>query len=102
MTTEIVLHVEGLEFRADSAADEPRVLDIELGAQAGLARPAAIRDTIKAAIRDGAFREGEHFRILPAAPDNSRGRPATVYSLTEAGALKLMTRLRTPIADACV
>lgn len=109
MSEAIVLKVEGLEFRADNRASEPRVLDVELARRAGMTRPRDVRVVIARAIKDGSFRENEHFTISrfetaksPEAP-RKRGRTADIeYWLTEAGALKLMTRLRTPTADAMV
>jgi hypothetical protein len=102
-STQIVLHVDGFELRADSHDDEPRVLDIALGERAGLARPRTVRDVIKKAISDGSLREDEHFRFCrPRRQNTGRGRPATEYWLTEAGALKVITRLNTPAADAIV
>ncbi len=94
----IVHCIEGLEFHADSASDAPRVLDLDVGRRVGLARPRAVRDTIKAAIRDGAFRKDEHYRELPAVAAGTK--ESVEYWLTLAGAVKLTTRLRTPVADA--
>jgi hypothetical protein len=107
--TAIVVMVDGIEFHADGAEDEPRVLDLEIGERVGLARPRKVRDAIRHAIADGAMREGEHFRREILTPSlrasSSHGghrKPEERFWLTEAGALKLITRLRTPEADAMV
>lgn len=99
--TEIVLQVEGLEFHADTRDDEPRVLDIEIGKRAGMARPTNIRTTIKACLVSG-FLEASEVRTAGVQTTERGGRPGTAYWLTEAGALKLITKLETPEAHAMV
>lgn len=100
----ITLHVGGLDFRADTRADEPRALDLDFARYLGLADPHSIRRVIAVAIKDGLLCEGVDFRFSdPESETPKRGRPSKLaYELTRRGGIKAVTRLNTPTAIAMI
>lgn len=103
--TAIVLSINGIEVRAESRADEPRLRDVDIARRAGLAKPSNIRQTIRQALKSGLL-NGDDTRTQSVTVTTPRkdGRVATTtaaeYWLTETGAMLLLTQMRTPAAVA--
>lgn len=91
----ITIHVDGFDFVADSRHDELHIGDLVLAARAQLANPHDIRTAIRTAISDGLLSENKDFRFSRDGRESPRGRPGVAYELTRAGAIKVVTRLRT-------
>lgn len=97
MSTEIVLHVEGLEFRADSVHDEPRASDSALAERLG-ETVKELRRIARRQVSLGFLSDSEVRSTLV----HYRGRPFSELWFTEVGALKLITKVNTPKAHALV
>jgi hypothetical protein len=84
--------VDGWSVTMDG--DEPRILDEELGARLGFARPRKIREVIERMISDEILNDSD---IRPVLGQNTgrRGRPATAYHLGETAAYLVCTRSNT-------
>ncbi len=98
----IVLRVEGLEFHADSKEDAPRVLDLEIGRRAGMARPRDTRRITKRALASGFFNETDVRAIRRGVSAGAPHRDGLEYEFTRKGAMKLVTQINTPAAHAFV
>jgi hypothetical protein len=100
--SDIVLHIEGFELRADNRDDEPRIRDIDLAERAGMKTPRQIRVTIRHAVKSGLLKDVDYRRL--ERRDLQRGETVDVssYLLTETGALKVVTRINTDKARAMV
>lgn len=96
--------VDGWTLAVQNEADEhPTVEDLELATRLGFARPRKVRELIGRLLRDGLLKDSD-VRPTVGRSTNSpfqRGRRAEVeYRLTEAGALKVIARSETPVANA--
>lgn len=102
-----IVKVEGWVVEEHEGAWSVR--DVELAEKVGLARPSNIRSTIAKAIEDGALVDvargacdmdspGFWASEEDVAMPRGGSRKATVYRLNEAGAVYMVTRLRTPEA----
>lgn len=72
----------------------PRVKDLHLAEWLGFSRASKIRDLIKDVVRRGFLNDSEFFTV--SVQNGERGRPATEYWLTEAGALFVAARTDLP------
>jgi hypothetical protein len=90
--------VDGWSVTLDG--EEPTVLDEELGARLGFARPRKIRELIERMVSDGILNDSD---IRPTVGRVATGVASTVvtkYRLTETGTLLVITRSDTKIAHA--
>lgn len=91
--------VDGWDLEVGSDG-ERRVLDVAIGARAGLARPRLVREVIRRNVAeleahgDLCRRQRQNSESL----ENARGRPAMEYLLNEDQAVALVALLRTPKA----
>jgi len=95
-----VVEVEALAVEGWALArvgdEEPRIEDEELGRRLGYRRPRDVRKLVDRLVRAGILDE----ETLCATVAQTGGRPATVYYLTEAQALKVAAHSETAPADA--
>jgi hypothetical protein len=90
-----VMQVDGWSLQVGDD-DEPTVLDVDLATRLGYERPRTIRTLIDRLVRDGKLKESALRRTV----QRTRGRPVTEIRLTEAGALKVIAKSETALADA--
>lgn len=88
------LTIEGIELAV--VDDEPKVLDIDLGAHLGLAQPRDIRKLIKRYIKSGDLLDVE---VCATVAQTSGGRPGQEFRLTEEQALFVIAKSETPKAN---
>lgn len=79
---------------------EPTVLDLDLGARLGFARPRKFRDLVARMIRDGILKDSDHRPTVGRCSIGSGAtREVTEYHLTRKGALLAIAKSRTPKAN---
>lgn len=104
--TELVrlVSVDGWHLAVENDEDEqPTIEDVELAAKLGFRRLRKIRELIERLRRDGLLRDSDVRPTVGRSTTSpfARGRRAEVsYRLTEAGALKVIARSETAIANA--
>jgi hypothetical protein len=90
--------VDGWSVTIDG--DEPRILDEELGARLAFSRVRDIRKLIERMIADGFLNDSDIRATVARVATGVASRSATVYRLSETGALLVIARSNTKIAHA--
>lgn len=95
--TALVKQIDGWSVAIEG--DEPTILDEELGARLGFARPRKIRDLIERMLSEGIINDSE-VRTTAGQTSAKGGRPGIAYHLTETAAILVIARSNTKLAHA--